>query len=535
MSAIINLSLIILVSISIVYLLTRSKIITRILLNKDNKSKIKLVILSTILFLIPMILTSKYSIEISGGKTNVRSAFAIMSAVIGGPVAGMLVSIIGAIYRYSLGGWTALPCSVATVLVGTIASIIVWKKDFDLRKITIKNIFYWTVFGGLWEVVHITIVPVLSTIEGKTFMEALLMLYRTMLLQQILMNGLAVFVFLHIFRDMILHDGRFMAEEKQIKIDKMIEDATIKNNRLKETISSIINSLIELSDQISKISSNNNNSIIEISSAIEEVTEGVSSQAEDAQTNVCIMDNFSQNIKKLVDSSKNIYTTCEKSENLNARGLEIISKLTNKNKQNNELMDEMAQKLVDLENKFTNISEISNTINSIADQTNLLALNASIEAARAGEHGKGFAVVAEEVRNLAEQSAEFTGEIKKVIEDMQIVSEETVTKMELFKRSNEEQTAIIIDSEQIFNKIHNSVDIINEKSIEINKSLNTVENNKLQMKNTLDNISVTSEQTSGEMEEINSSILSINESSKELSNLTLRLNDVVSELNKCVN
>ena len=79
----------------------------------------------------------------------------------------------------------------------------------------------------------------------------------------------------------------------------------------------------------------------------------------------------------------------------------------------------IADSIIQLSEQTQNIGEIIEAVNDLTDQSNMLAVNASIEASKAGEFGKGFAVVAQEVKSLALQSKESTGQIKSILSDIQ--------------------------------------------------------------------------------------------------------------------
>jgi methyl-accepting chemotaxis protein len=93
-------------------------------------------------------------------------------------------------------------------------------------------------------------------------------------------------------------------------------------------------------------------------------------------------------------------------------------------------VNQIAEQILQLAGKSQEIGNIVKVISDISKQTNLLALNAAIEAAGAGEHGKGFAVVAKEIRELAVKSSRSTGDIHRIIQEIQAATNSAVLSTE---------------------------------------------------------------------------------------------------------
>ena len=127
---------------------------------------------------------------------------------------------------------------------------------------------------------------------------------------------------------------------------------------------------------------------------------------------------FSQAISRIDERSANAVEQADSCLNNTQEGNESVSRLMGGIDEVDSSVGVIAQSVEAFMSSMQTITSMTNQVKDIADQTNLLALNAAIEAARAGEQGRGFAVVADEVRKLAEKSAQAAREIDQVTQNI---------------------------------------------------------------------------------------------------------------------
>ena len=288
-------------------------------------------------------------------------------------------------------------------------------------------------------------------------------------------------------------------------------------NKAGENIKQLITEIVGSAEKINSASGDLSTTTEEISLMMQASSQATETIAKGAQDLSATTEEINASMNEIERSTNNLANEAEESKTsgseINKRAIEIKGKATENIKQNNVIYEEKRAniiKAIEDGKVVEDVKIMADSIGSISEQTNLLALNAAIEAARAGEHGKGFAVVAEEVKKLAEQSAESVTKIQSMVTQVRsafdALSSSGEDMLEYMVNSVKPSYTLLLDTGIQYEKDADFVSNMAEGIFNATKQMNEAV---VQVNMAFDGVSATAEETAAGSEEVLASVSEI--------------------------
>lgn len=266
--------------------------------------------------------------------------------------------------------------------------------------------------------------------------------------------------------------------------------------------------------------------------AVEEIATGSTSQAQETTTAGEHIQNIGSAIESNTSNVNILETSIERMGDLAAESSRMLDELEKINTSTAQTIDIVTDQTDRTNQSAEKINEAVVAIQDIASQTNLLSLNASIEAARAGESGRGFAVVAEQIRKLAEDSAESAEQIEAIVRELISNSEDGVAKMHDLSENSQVQADRLDKTKTSFDELKHEIESVSTASREIFDQTNSINDLKNGVSGVIEQLAAIAEENAASTQETSASMNTLTENIDRCKDETEILSTLSTELNE---